>query len=137
MDINREIRTGRHCVFELYVHLVFLPKYRKNVFDQKSLNLMKDYFEKVCEDFESTIVEFNGEEDHVHCVINYPPKVTVAKLVNSLKCASSRKLKRFYPKIQRKCFKNILWSPSYCAVSCGEAPLDIIKKYIENQNKPK
>lgn len=137
MTTQRDIRTGRHCVFELYVHLVFVPKYRKDVFDSKALDLMKDYFEKVCTDFESELKEFNGEDDHVHCVINYPPKFAVAKLVNSLKGASSRKLRKYYPKIQRHYFKEVLWSPSYCAVSCGGAPLDIVKTYIENQKRPK
>ena len=133
---NRDIRRGRHCVFELYVHLVFVPKYRRDIFDSKALDLMKEYFEKVCNDFESELREFNGEDDHVHCVINYPPKVAVAKLVNSLKGTSSRKLRKYYPKIKKNYFKNVLWSPSYCAVSCGGAPLDIVKAYIEKQKRP-
>jgi len=132
----RDIRTGRHCVFELYAHLVFVPKYRKNVFDSKALLLIEDYFKKVCTDFESKLIEFNGESDHLHCVVQYPPKVALAKLVNSLKGASSRKLRKYYPKIQKNYFKNVLWSPSYCAVSCGGAPLDIIKSYVEKQRRP-
>jgi len=131
------IRHGRHCVFELYVHLVFVPKYRNDVFDKNALILMEEYFKKVCNDFESELQQFNGEKDHVHCVIHYPPKMAVAKLVNSLKGASSRKLRKYYPKIKKRYFKNVLWSPSYCAVSCGGAPLDIIKSYIEKQRTPK
>ena len=136
MTITRDIRTGRHCVYELYVHLVFVPKYRKGVFTKKALSLMEEYFKKVCLDFESTLIEFNGEDDHVHCIINYPPKYAVAKIVNSLKGASSRKLRNHYPEIKKHFYKDVLWSPSYCAVSCGGAPLDLIRSYIEKQKKP-
>jgi putative transposase len=136
MKNTRDIRTGRHCVFELYVHLVFVPKYRKGVFTEKSLHLMEEYFRKVCVDFETELKEFNGEDDHVHCIIKYPPKYAVAKIVNSLKGASSRKLRNYYPDIKKHFFKDVLWSPSYCAVSCGGAPLEIIKKYIQDQRRP-
>jgi len=136
MSTRRNIRTGRHCVFELYVHLVFVPKYRKDIFNEKALKLLKEYFKKVCLDFESELLEFNGEKEHIHCLVKYPPKVAVAKLVNSLKGASSRKLRKQYPSIVKNYFKDVLWSPSYCAVSCGGAALEIIKAYIQNQNKP-
>lgn len=136
MNISREFRTGRHCLFELYVHLVFVPKYRRGVFTEESLKLMEEYFKKVCTDFESKLMEFNGEDDHVHCVISYPPKIAVATLVNSLKGVSSRNLRKYYPKIKRHYYKEVLWSPSYCAVSCGGAPLEIIKAYIQEQKGP-
>ena len=136
MKTKRDIRTGRHCVFELYVHLVFVPKYRYEVFTKKSLEYMEDYFNIVCQDFESHLKEFNGETDHVHCVINYPPKVAMSKLVNSLKGASSRKLRKYYPAIKKNYYNGVLWSPSYCAVSCGGAPLEIIQSYIEKQKRP-
>ena len=136
MKMSSDIHTGRHCVFELFVHLVFVPKYRYEVFDAKSLELMEEYFRIVCADFEAELREFNGEEDHVHCLILYPPKVAVSTLVNSLKGASSRKLRKYYPTIARRYYKGVLWSPSYCAVSCGEAPLEIIKTYVEEQRRP-
>ena len=133
MKKSKEIRTGRHCVFAMHVHLVFVTKYRKNVFDQTALNLLQEIFTGVCESFESTLVEFNGENDHVHLVVQYPPKISVSRLVNSLKGASARVLRRKYPKIADMYYRNVLWSPSYFAGSCGGASLDILKKYIEQQ----
>jgi len=137
MQVNPEIRTGRSVVFNLHVHLVFITKYRRDVFTNRVLNDLKEIFTKVCLDFEAELIEFNGEHDHVHLLINYPPKVSVSNLVNSLKGVSSRLIrKKNYPEIQKKLWGNQLWSPSYFAGSCGGAPLSIIKQYIENQQRP-
>ncbi len=136
MQLSREIHTGRHCVFELYVHLVFIPKYRSSVFDKRSLEYMEDYFRIVCTEFESDLIEFNGEEDLVHCVIKYPSKIAVAALVNSLKGASSRKLRKYYPDMEKQYYKGVLWSPSYCAASDGNAS-DVVDEYKKNQRKPR
>ena len=134
---NQEIRLGRHCVFNMHVHLVFVTKYRKDVFTKNMLDAMSKMFEKVCLDFEAELVEFNGEDDHVHLLINYPPKVAVSNLVNSLKGVSSRHLRKEFPEIKNKLWGGSLWSPSYFASSCGGAPLEIIKKqYIEQQQTP-
>jgi len=136
MKKSSEIRTGRHCVFLLHVHLVFVTKYRKCVFSQKHLNTLKSIFEKVCKDFDAELKEFNGECDYVHLLVNYPSKVAVARLVNSLKGVSSRKLKQIHPELEKYYYKGALWIPSYFAGSCGGAPLDAIKQYIENQKTP-
>jgi putative transposase len=133
---NQEIRVGRHCVFNMHVHLVFVTKYRKDVFTKSMLDAMKGMFEKVCLDFEAELTEFNGEDDHVHLLINYPPKVAVSNLVNSLKGVSSRHLRKEFPEIKNKLWCGSLWSPSYFASSCGGAPLEIIKQYIEQQQTP-
>jgi putative transposase len=133
---NQEIRTGRHCVFNMHVHLIFVTKYRKNVFNLDMLDSMREMFKKVCLDFEAELTEFNGEDDHVHLLINYPPKVAVSNLVNSLKGVSSRHLRKQYPEIKSKLWGGSLWSPSYFASSCGGAPLEIIKQYIEQQQTP-
>ena len=91
----------------------------------------------MCEDFESTLIEFDGKGDHVHLLVNYPPKVSVSKLVNSLKGVSSRLIrKKQFPSVQNSLWGGSLWSPSYFAGSCGGAPIDIIRKYIEAQKTP-
>jgi putative transposase len=78
----------------MHVHLVFVTKYRRNVFTKEVLDDLKIFFEKVCLDFESELVEFDGEDDHVHLLVNYPPKVSVSALVNSLKGVSSRMIRK-------------------------------------------
>jgi len=136
MDKSSEIRTGRHCVFEIHVHLVFVTKYRKHVFTKEALDVLRPIFEKVCADFEAVLNEMDGEDDHVHLLLNYPPKVALSTLVNSLKGVSSRRLRQQFPAIARRYWKGVLWSPSYFAASCGGAPLSIIKEYIQNQKTP-
>ena len=99
---------------------------------------MRDVFNSVCSDFESSLVEFDGEKDHVHLLVNYPPKVSISKLVNSLKGVSSRILRRdFKREIGHMLYKGVLWSPSYFAGSCGGAPLETVKSYIQEQKTPR
>jgi len=128
-----EIRTGRHCVFNIHVHLVFVTKYRKEIFCEAHYTTMRELFGKVCTDFEAELIEIDGEGDHVHLLVNYPPKVAIANLVNSLKGVSSRLLKKRHPELAKRYWKGALWSPSYFAASCGGAPIEIIKQYIEQQ----
>jgi putative transposase len=137
MRNNPDIRHGRHCVFLMHVHLVFVTKYRREVFTKEILNDLHVLFAQTCLDFEAELVEFDGEDDHVHLLVNYPPKVSVSNLVNSLKGVSSRMIrKKKYPSIQNKLWGNALWSPSYFAGSCGGAPIDVIRQYIEQQQTP-
>ena len=136
MTKTSEIRTGRHCVFNLHVHLVFVTKYRKRVFEKQHFETMKEIFRKVCGDFETELIEIDGEEDHVHLLVNYPPKVSVSALVNSLKGVSSRMLKKSHPELLKRYWKGTLWTPSYFAASCGGAPIAIIRQYIEQQQTP-
>lgn len=137
MYTDNNIRTGRHCVFNMHVHLVFVTKYRKSIFTQEILLDLKEIFNRVCRDFESSLVECQGEEDHVHLLIHYPPKVSVSTLVNSLKGVSSRMIRqKKYPQISKALYGNRLWSPSYFAGSCGGAPIETIRQYIENQKTP-
>jgi putative transposase len=137
MNESTLIRTGRHCVFNIHIHLVFVAKYRKHIFSKVTLAALENIFADVCFDFEAKLVEFDGEQDHVHLLLNYPPKVPVSKLVNSLKGVSSRLLKKDFPELKQYYWKNALWSPSYFASSCGGAPLSTIKEYIQSQKTPK
>ena len=132
-----DIRTGRHVVFCLHAHLVFTTKRRGKVLTRAHLARLREIFESVCADFQVELREFNGESDHVHLLVNYPPKVRLSELVNSLKGVSSRLLKKEFPEILsfwsvRKS-RGVLWTPSYFAGSVGGAPLTLLKQYIENQ----
>jgi len=138
MKNNQDIRHGRHCVFNLHIHLVFVTKYRRGVFTKEVIDDLRNIFAEVCTDFEAELVEFDGEDDHVHLLVNYPPKVAVSALVNSLKGVSSRMIrKKNYLEIKKKLWGGALWSPSYFAGSCGGAPIAIIHQYIEQQRTPK
>ena len=136
MDMSTQIRTGRHCVFNLHAHLVFVAKYRKNIFSAKIIEKLKTMFSKVCKDMEVTLKEVNGERDHIHLLVEYQPKLALSVLVNSLKGVSSRKLKEYFPELKEFYIGKALWSPSYFAASCGGVPLEIVKRYIEQQKQP-
>ncbi len=131
------IRRGRNCVFLMHIHLVFVTKYRRKVFTKKTLKHLKPIFSKIANKFQAELIELNGEKDHVHLLINYPPTCTVSKLVNSLKGASSRLIRKWKdPLIQKALWGKSFWSPSYFAGSCGGGTVDVIKQYIENQEQP-
>ena len=136
MEQDSDIRHGRHCVFKMHVHLVFIAKYRRRVFDAAAIEALRAIFMEVCRDFEATLMEMDGEHDHVYLLIEYPPKVPVSALVNSLKGVSSRLLRQRRPDIRKRYWKGVLWSPSYFAASCGGAPIAIIRQYIEQQKTP-
>lgn len=137
MDENTNIRKGRHCVYDMHIHLVFVTKYRHKVFNDNHLNALESVFKNVCQDFNCMLEEFNGESDHVHLLVNMAPTVEVSKLVNSLKGVSSRIMRRDYPELQRHYWRaQRLWSPSYYAGTSGGAPLNTLKQYIEHQNRP-
>jgi len=107
------------------------------VFTGEVLTELRDIFAAVCQDFSAELVEFDGEDDHVHLLVNYPPTVSVSALVNSLKGVSSRLVrKKNYPSVSKKLWGGALWSPSYFAGSCGGAPISIIRQYIEQQQTP-
>ena len=119
------------------MHLVFVTKYRRGVFTKEVIDDLRTIFTSVCKDFESEWVEFDGEDDPVHFLVNYPPKVSVSALVNSLKGVSSRMIRqKNYPSIRKKLWGAALWSPSYFAGSCGGAPIAVIRQYIEQQQTP-
>ncbi len=133
------LRTGRHCVFMMHAHLIFITKYRGKILDHHVLAYMEVLMREVCVQFEVQLEEFNGESDHVHLLVNFPPKVCLSKLINSLKGVSSRKIRKEFPNVKyhwtnRK--SGALWSPSYFAGSVGGAPIEILRQYIEQQDRP-
>ena len=131
-----ELRRGRHVVYRIHAHLVFVPRYRRKIFDADALDRLRTVFSRICSDFEATLDEFNGESDHVHLLVHYPPKVAVSALVNSLKGVSARRLRQDRPDIARRYWRGGLWSASYFAASCGGAPIEVLRQYIEQQRAP-
>lgn len=117
--------------------MVFVTKYRHKVFSDAHLKRMEEIMRAVCADFECELVEFNGENNHAHLLVNFPPKVALSKLVNSLKGVSSRRLRQEYPELVRHYWRaQRLWSGSYFAGSVGGAPLSTVRQYIKQQNCP-
>ncbi|MFD0514693.1 IS200/IS605 family transposase [Streptomyces aureus] len=121
----------------MHAHLVFVTKYRRKAFTDAMLTRTEEIMRDVCTDFEAELKQFNGEQDHVHLLVHYPPKVQLSKLVNSLKGVSSRRLRQEYDShVRRYLWGGHFWSGSYFAGSCRGAPLTVVKQYIENQQRP-
>ena len=128
-----EIYKNRHSAYNLHVHLVFITKYRKKVLADNHRQYFKEVVAEICKDFGAELKECNGEGDHVHMLIQYPPTVQLSKMVNNLKSVTSRRMRANFIDLKAAYNKPVLWSRSYFAGSCGGAPLEIIKQYIQNQ----
>jgi putative transposase len=129
-----ELNSLNHCVFNLHYHLVFVTKYRRKAISQPILERLKDIFTDLVKKYDGNLLEFNGESDHVHLLLSLNPKVCLASFVGNLKTVSSRRIrKEFARELYRIYWKPVFWSRSYCILTCGGAPLSIIKQYIEQQ----
>ena len=132
-----DIRRGRTVVRNLHVHLVFVTKYRRGVFDDDMLTRCEQVMREVCADFGAELREFNGEADHVHLLVHHPPTFALSRPVNSLKGVSARRLRQEHVgQINRARTADHVWAPSYFAASCGGAPLEIVEEYIRGQKRP-
>lgn len=131
-------KKTRHAVYDTHIHLVFITKYRREVFTDEMLTRLEEILSSVSDDLGAEIEEFNGESDHVHVIVSLPPALSIAKLVNSLKGVSSRLLrKEFSEKLEKDLWGDQLWSRSYYAGTTGGASIETLKKYIQNQDRPK
>ncbi len=130
-------RRARHSVSLLHAHLVFVTKYRRPVFTDAMLTYCENTMRSVCDDLGAGLIEFNGEADHLHLLVAYPPTLAISQLVQRLKGRTAYAVRREYTgACVRARMRGHLWSPSYFAVSCGGAPLSIIKQYIDGQARP-
>ncbi|MBR9672983.1 IS200/IS605 family transposase [Bacillus cereus] len=130
-----KLDSNNHSVFLLYYHLVLVVKYRRNVFDDDISDYAKDMFVRLSENYNITLVEWNHDVDHVHILFKAHPNTEMTKFINAYKSASSRLIKRDFPHVRKKLWKEMFWSRSFCLITTGGSPIDVVKKYIENQGK--
>src|SRR5450755_243269 len=134
MAAKQELKTLSHCVFSLHLHLVLVTKYRRRCIDAAILARLGAIFRGLADRWGCELLEFNGEPDHVHLRLSVNPKVAPSVLVNNFKTVSSRLIrKEFATQVGRLYRKPVFWSRSYCVVSCGGAPLSVLKQYVEGQ----
>ncbi len=126
---------GSHSVYSIYLHLVFVTKYRRKIINNEMLQTMAEVFQRVCTKNKSAVIEINGAPDHVHLMLDLHPDNNIAQLVASLKGASSRIVRKNYSEELAKVYtKPVFWSSSYYAASAGGVPIERVKQYIQNQN---
>ena len=123
-----------HCAYSIQFHLVLVTKYRRKCINSQVLEQLNEVFTRLSDTWGGKLIEFNGEPDHVHLLVALNPSVQPSKFVNNIKTVSSRLLRRDH-KIHLSRFyrKSVFWSRTYCLLSCGGAPLGVIKQYIEQQ----
>jgi putative transposase len=118
-------------------HLVLVTKYRKRVLNGAMLDSARMLLGQLCSAWEGSLLECSGESDHLHALVDMPPKVRPSDLVNNLKTVLSRQLRKEFPTLRTAYRgKPVLWSPSYCLISAGGAPIEILRQYVENQKRP-
>lgn len=125
--------NNAHSVFLLHYHLILVIKYRRQVFDQAISDRAREIFEYIAPRYNITLQEWNHDKDHVHILFKAHPNSEISKFINAYKSASSRLIKKEFPEVRKKLWKEYFWSQSFCLLTTGGAPLEIIKQYIENQ----
>ncbi|KEQ26374.1 IS200/IS605 family transposase [Paenibacillus tyrfis] len=128
-----KLDNNNHSVFLLYYHLVLVVKYRRKVMDDTISDYAKDMFVRLGENYNISLVEWNHDMDHVHILFKAHPNTELSKFINAYKSASSRLVKKEFPQVRKKLWKEYFWSRSFCLLTTGGAPMEVIKKYIESQ----
>ena len=132
-----KLDTNAHSVFLLHYHLILVVKYRRQVFTDEISERAKEIFSYIAPSYKIELVEWNHDKDHVHILFKGQPKTEMSKFINAYKSASSRLLKKEFPIIRQKLWKEMFWSQSFCLLSSGGAPIEVIKEYIETQGQNK
>ena len=126
-----ETRTN---VYQTSYHLVFVTKYRRNIFNSsKEQQDIKELFKKVAQDHEITILTQEVMPDHIQLSVSFPPKYSISQVVKKLKGASARHWFMLHPESKDLLWKGHLWHGSYFVNTTGNVSTNIINDYIKNQ----
>lgn len=126
--------TNAHSVFSLHYHLILVTKYRKQVFDDEISERARALFEAIAPAYKIEVLEWNHDQDHVHIFFKAQPKTELSKFINAYKSASSRVLKKEFPSMRKQLWQDMFWSRSFCLLSSGSAPIEVIEQYIKEQS---
>ncbi len=130
-----KLDSNAHSVFSLNYHLILVVKYRRKVINDEISNRAKEIFEYISPKYNITLQQWNYDIDHVHILFKAHPNTEISKFINAYKSASSRLIKKEYPQIRQKLWKEYFWSQSFCLISTGGANIETIIKYIERQGE--
>lgn len=137
MSTVQALHRNNNAIFRLVYHLVLVTKYRKRVLTGAMVDRARSLLSDLCVAWDGKLLECSGEADHLHALLDMPPKVRPSDLVNNLKTVLSRQLRKEFASVRTAYrAKPVLWSPSYCLISAGGAPIEILRQYVENQKRP-
>ena len=128
-----KLDNNNHSVFSMYYHLVLVTKYRRKVINDTISKRLREIFDYIAVNYNISVVEWNDIQDHVHILFKAQPNSELSKFINAYKSASSRLIKKEYPDIKEKLWKEYFWSRSFCLITTGGVTIDVIKQYIESQ----
>ena len=131
LDPQKEYKSSRNCVYSCQYHVIFSPKYRRNILKDGVDVKLKDYFLEVSEKFHFQILEMEIMSDHVHLLVDVNPEFGIKKAIARLKGYSAKKLKEDFPHLKSRI--PCIWTNSKFVSTVGSVSLDVVKKYIENQ----
>ena len=128
-----KLDNNNHSVFSMYYHLILVTKYRRKVIDKNVSFRLREIFDYIAINYNISVAEWNDDKDHIHILFKAQPNSELSKFINAYKSASSRLIKKEYPQIKEKLWKEYFWSRSFCLMTTGGVTIDIIKEYIESQ----
>ena len=128
-----KLDNNNHSVFLMYYHLVLVTKYRRKVIDKTISIRLREIFDYIAVNYNITVIEWNDDKDHIHILFKAQPNSELSKFINAYKSASSRLIKKEYPEIKEKLWKEYFWSRSFCLITTGGVTIDVIREYIESQ----
>ena len=133
-----KLDKGAHSVYALYYHLILVIKYRRKVFtNDKIIDFLKQKIHEISETHEVEILAIETDQDHVHMLFKAKPTLNIPKYINTLKTITSREIRRNFPEVKEKLWRNAFWSPSYFLATSGQVTLDVLKAYVESQGEEK
>lgn len=128
------IRRTKHAVYDLKYHVVWIPKYRKDILDKEISDYLKVTFNKIAEEYGFRIDTMEVMADHVHVFVEVPPRYSPAQVVQIMKSISAREVFKVFPDLRKQLWAGELWNDGYFVRSVGDkVTADIIRKYIEYQ----
>ena len=130
-----DLDSNNHSVFLLWFHLVLVIKYRRKALDNPISQRLKEIFEYIAKDYNIYLHEWNHDQDHIHCLFKAHPNSQLSKFINAYKSASSRLIKKECPTIKKQLWKEYFWSRSFCLLTTGGAPVEVVKQYIQSQGE--
>lgn len=131
MSKKEPLKSNNNVVFSCKYHVVWCPKYRRKVLTEDIATRLKELIRQKTSELKSEIIEMEVMPDHVHLLVEVDPQFGIHRLVKNIKGYTSRILRQEFLTLRTRI--PTLWTNSYCVITCGGAPLSVIKQYIENQ----